>query len=123
MTIGPILASTGILYFFFLHPGESYIQGVLPGALLFSAGMVLTVAPLTTTVMTSVSEHESGIASGINNAISRGAGVIVIAVLGLFGTAHVFRFSMALCAILAFTAGVISFLVLEHTSVVHLQKN
>jgi EmrB/QacA subfamily drug resistance transporter len=113
MTAGPIIAGLGIASFFFLKPGHSYWLTVFPGAIIFSAGLVLTVAPLTTTVMASVEEVSSGIASGINNAVSRAAGLIVIAGLGLLGASHFYRFSMALCAVLAITAGLISFAVIE----------
>jgi len=111
MTVGPIVAGLGIATFYFVSPGDSYWLSVLPGALLFSCGLVLTVAPLTTTVMTSVDEHSSGIASGINNAVSRAAGLIVVALLGLLGTHNFYHFSMALCAGLAIAAGFISYVV------------
>jgi EmrB/QacA subfamily drug resistance transporter len=109
MTAGPIIAGLGIATFYFLQPGHSYWLSVFPGAIIFSVGLVLTVAPLTTTVMTSVEDTSSGIASGINNAVSRAAGLIVIAGLGLLGAAHFFRFSMALCAVLAISAGLTSY--------------
>jgi hypothetical protein len=119
MTVGPIVAGLGIGWLYFLQPGDSYLLGILPGALVFSAGLVLTVAPLTTTVMTSVNETNSGIASGINNAISRAAGLIVIAGLGLLGASHFYRFSMALCSILAIAAGLISYAMIEKTAPSH----
>jgi EmrB/QacA subfamily drug resistance transporter len=117
MTAGPILASLGMTLLFFLQPGDSYITGVLPGVVLFSIGLTLLVAPLTTTVMSSVSETSSGIASGINNAVSRVAGLIVIALLGLLGAAQVYQFSMALCAVLALLGGIISFIVIERSTI------
>lgn len=113
MTFGPLFAGAGMTWLYFLQPGASYITGILPGVLFFSVGLALLVAPLTTTVMTSVSDENSGIASGINNAVSRVAGLIVIALLGLLGASQVYRFSMALCAVLAVLGGVISFLVIE----------
>jgi EmrB/QacA subfamily drug resistance transporter len=113
MTIGPILAGLGILLVVNLQPGDSYITFLLPRVTLFGIGLSLMVAPLTTTVMTSVEQTSSGIASALNNVITRVAGLIVIALLGLFGTDHVFEFSMLLCGILAVTAGLIS-LVLIH---------
>ncbi len=109
MAIGPTICSIGIFYLYFLKPGASYLISVLPGVILFAIGLVLTVAPLTTTVMTSVSESSSGIASGINNAISRVAGLIVIALLGLFGSTHAYQFAMSFAALLTLSAGIISF--------------
>jgi EmrB/QacA subfamily drug resistance transporter len=108
MTIGPILAGTGILLLLNLKPGDSYLTYLLPRVILFGIGLSIMVAPLTTTVMTSVVETSSGIASAINNVVSRVAGLVVIALLGLLGTDHVFKFSMLLCGILAISAGLIS---------------
>jgi MFS family permease len=113
MTMGPIIAGIGIGLLYMLNPGDNYLLGVLPGALVFSAGLVLTVAPLTTTVMMSVDETSSGIASGINNAVARAAALIVVAALGLLGASQFYHFSMALCAALAILAGLISFAVIE----------
>lgn len=117
MTIGPLLAAAGMFLLVNYRPGHSYWWFLLPRVLLFAVGLVLLVAPLTTTVMTSVDESNSGIASGINNAVSRIAGLVVIAVLGLFGTAHVFRFSMILCSILAAAGGIISYLVIQNPKI------
>jgi EmrB/QacA subfamily drug resistance transporter len=113
MTVGPILQGAGMASLYFLGRGDSYWLHILPGILLFAAGLVLTVAPLTTTVMTSVDEDSSGIASGINNAVSRAAGLIVIALLGLLGAAHVYHFAIVLCAGLAIAAGAISYFYIE----------
>ncbi|HSX18256.1 MAG TPA: MFS transporter [Candidatus Saccharimonadales bacterium] len=114
MTIGPIVAAAGMFLLVDYRPGHSYLWFMLPRVLLFSIGLVLLVAPLTTTVMTSVEESSSGIASGINNAVSRIAGLIVIAILGLFGAGHIFRFSMILCGGLAAIAGVVSYLAIQN---------
>jgi len=114
MTVGPLISAFGISTLYFMNRGGSYLLHVLPGVILFGTGLVLTVSPLTTTVMTSVDEVNSGIASGINNAVSRAAGLIVVAVLGLLGEAHVFHFAIILCATLAATAGLVSFGVIEN---------
>jgi len=114
MTTGPILAGLGIFSLINLQPGDSYLTFLLPRVILFGLGLSLMVAPLTTTVMTSVSEVSSGIASAINNVVSRVGGLVVIALLGLLGADHVFKFSMVLSGILAISAGIISFLIIQN---------
>jgi len=114
MTAGPLIAAVGMLSLVNYRPGNDYWLFLLPRVLMFSIGLVLLVAPLTTTVMTSVEDSSSGIASGINNAVSRIAGLIVIALLGLFGTGHIFRFSMVLCSLLAAGAGLMSYLTIQN---------
>ncbi|HWP61833.1 MAG TPA: MFS transporter [Candidatus Paceibacterota bacterium] len=114
MTIGPILAGCGIATLFFITPESQYLLYILPGVLLFGVGLSLTVAPLTVTVMSSVKEEISGIASGINNAVSRVAGLIVVAVVGIFGAEYAYTFSILLCAALAILAGIVSWLVVRN---------
>ena len=113
MTAGPLVAAAGMTVLFFLKPGASFLLHVLPGIVLFAVGLVLLVAPLTTTVMASVGESSSGIASGINNAVARVAGLLVVALLGLLGSAQMYQFAMALCAVLAVAAGIVSFAMIE----------
>lgn len=108
MTIGPLVAALGMALLYGLKAGDSYLAHVFPGVFLFGLGLATLVAPLTVTVMRSVDQEDSGIASGINNAVSRVAGLLVIAVLGLFGAAHAYTFGIALCAVLAVIAGVAS---------------
>jgi predicted MFS family arabinose efflux permease len=83
MTVGPILGGVG--YLLFLRMGEqvNYLTDVLPGVLLFSLGLSMTVAPLTSAVLGAIPARRSGIASAVNNAVSRVAGLIAIALLGL----------------------------------------
>lgn len=114
MTAGPIISALGMILLLNLSPGDSYIWYLLPCVLLFSIGLVLLVAPLTTTVMASVDESYSGIASGINNAVSRVAGLLVVAVLGLFGADSLFQFSIILSASLAAGAGVVSYILIQN---------
>ena len=82
MSIGPLLAGIGLVLLARLDAEAEYVSAVLPGLVPFSLGLAMTVAPLTTTVLDSVPEHRAGIASGINNAISRVAGLLAIAILG-----------------------------------------
>jgi EmrB/QacA subfamily drug resistance transporter len=82
MCVGPIVAGVGMLLMLRIGPEGDYLVEVLPGVLVFSLGLAATVAPLTATVLDSVEERHAGVASGINNGISRVAGLLVIAVLG-----------------------------------------
>jgi EmrB/QacA subfamily drug resistance transporter len=82
MTIGPIVGGIGLLLLMRVGADPSYVADVLPGLLVFGVGLSATVAPLTATVLDSVDEHHVGIASGVNNGISRVAGLLAIAILG-----------------------------------------
>jgi EmrB/QacA subfamily drug resistance transporter len=113
MTAGPLLAGAGMALLYFLQPGDNYFLSILPGVVLFSIGLTLLVSPLTTTVMAAVERNDSGIASGINNAVARSAGLIVIAALGLLGAAHAYTFAIGLSATLAILGGVASFVLIE----------
>ena len=86
MTIGPIVAGAGLFMLSALDPGDSYLGGVLPGALVFGLGLSITVAPLTGAVLGAVEERHLGVASATNNAVARLAGLLAVAVLpGLAG--------------------------------------
>ena len=84
LVAGPLLAALG--YAVLMLPGaeaHGYWTGTLPGILVLGAGMTLTVAPLTATVMGAAPDALTGTASGLNNAVSRTAGLLAIAALGL----------------------------------------
>jgi EmrB/QacA subfamily drug resistance transporter len=82
MSIGPIVGGIGLLLMMRVGPNPNYVTDVLPGIIVFGLGLSATVAPLTATALNSVPEHQVGIASGINNGVSRVAGLLAIAVLG-----------------------------------------
>jgi hypothetical protein len=88
MTVGPLTAAAGMLLMLRVGAGASYLADVLPAVLVFGLGLSATVAPLTATVLDSVAERRVGIASGINNGVSRVAGLLAIAVLGAVISAH-----------------------------------
>lgn len=81
MTAGPLVAAAGLALMARIVPGAGYAGTVLPAVVVFGIGLSLTVAPLTTTVLASVAERHVGVASGANNAISRMAGLLAVAVL------------------------------------------
>jgi len=114
MTLGPLTSAAGMILLLRLGSGDSYLNGVFPGVLLFALGLGITVAPLTITVMGSVDASQSGIASGVNNAVSRVAGLIVVALLGILGAGQVYHFAIILCASLLAAAGIISYTLIRN---------
>jgi EmrB/QacA subfamily drug resistance transporter len=79
---GPVVAGLGLLLLERMGPTSDYLTTVFPGIVVFGLGLAATVAPLTATVLSSVEPGHSGLASGVNNAIARVAGLLAIAALG-----------------------------------------
>ncbi len=118
LTFGPVVVALGLLLFFRVRPQASYWDSVLPGVLVFGVGLAVTVAPLTTAVLSAVDVSYAGIASGVNNAVARLAGLLGVAVVpwaaGLTGVSASlapealltgFHRAMGWCALLAVAGG------------------
>ncbi|MFD7168813.1 MFS transporter [Streptomyces violascens] len=122
LTVGPLLCAAGMLLMLRVGEHASYVRDVLPALVVLGLGMVTLVAPLTATVLASVDEGRAGLASGINNAAARAAGLIAVAALPLaagmgpeayrsaaeFGAT--FRRAMPMCAGALALAGLVAFL-------------
>lgn len=113
LLLGAILAGLGFLAFAVPGTGGSYWTTFFPAATILGCGAALFVAPLTTTVMNAVPVEHAGVASGVNNAVARTAGLIGVALLGIVVTTapsylQGFRGAMIGSALLAFAAGVIA---------------
>uniref|UniRef100_UPI0015F0D151 MFS transporter n=1 Tax=Streptomyces phytophilus TaxID=722715 RepID=UPI0015F0D151 len=128
MTVGPAICAAGLLLMLRIGgPGDdvSYVREVLPGVVLFGFGLATTVAPLTATVLGAVEDRHSGIASGVNNAVARAAGLLAVAALplvaglsgddyrdpGAFGDG--FRIALLVCAGLLAAGAVLSWLTIR----------
>ncbi|MEW2159196.1 MFS transporter [Streptomyces sp. NPDC007189] len=83
LTVGPLLCAAAMLLMLRVGKGASYPADVLPAVLVMGAGMVTLVAPLTATVLASVDASRAGLASGVNNAAARAAGLVAVAALPL----------------------------------------
>jgi MFS family permease len=125
LTVGPLVTALGLVLLSRIGPGDSYVSAVLPAVTVFGLGLTLVVAPVTATVMAAADERHSGIASGINTAISRLAGLIIVAALplvaGLTGSrfydpaamAHGFHLAMLACAALSGAGGLLAWLTIS----------
>ncbi|MEV0263090.1 MFS transporter [Streptomyces sp. NPDC050617] len=110
LTVGPLLCAAGMLLMTRVTTGAGYWRDVLPALIVLGLGMVVLVAPLTATVLASVDVGRAGLASGVNNAAARAAGLVAVAALpllagmgpdayrdaGQFG--ETFRRAMPMCA-------------------------
>ncbi|REK88185.1 MFS transporter [Streptomyces inhibens] len=122
LTVGPVLCAAGMLLMMRVGQGASYFADVLPALVVLGAGMVTLVAPLTSTVLASVDVDRAGLASGINNAAARAAGLMAVAALPLLAGvgpeayraadefAAGFRRAMTLCAGILLIGAVIAWL-------------
>jgi EmrB/QacA subfamily drug resistance transporter len=125
LTVGPLVIAVGLLLMTRIDPGDSYVSSVLPAVIVFGLGLTLVVAPVTATVLAAADSRHSGIASGINNAVARVAGLLAVAVLplvaGLTGDsfydpaqmADGFRVAMVACAGLSVVGGILAWLTIS----------
>ena len=125
LTIGPLVIAVGLLMMTRIDPGDSYVSSVLPAVIVFGLGLTLVVAPVTATVLAAADTQHAGIASGINNAVSRVAGLLAVAVLpliaGLTGDNFYdpikmtdgFHVAMIACAALAAGGGILAWLTIS----------
>jgi EmrB/QacA subfamily drug resistance transporter len=81
MTVGPLICAVGVLLMRTIGPDSHYVTDVLPAVTIFGLGLALLVAPLTATVLGAADVRHAGIASGVNNAVARAAGLIAVAAL------------------------------------------
>ena len=121
MTLGPLVCAAGVLLLRSVGPGASYSADVLPGAVVFGLGLALTVAPLTATALAAAPVRYAGVASGVNNAVARAAGLVAVATLpvlaGLSGDDYRdpvafragFRIAMAASAALLLVGSALAF--------------
>jgi len=114
MGLGPIIAGVGVLAYTRLPQHVNYWVDIFPALLVFSFGLSLIVAPLTTTVLADARAGDAGVASGVNNAVARIAGLLAIAILGILAagggdhlTVHGFHLTMGAVAGLLVCGGLI----------------
>lgn len=112
MAVGPLVAGLGTLLMLTVQVPTNYWAQLLPAILLFGLGLSMTVAPLTSAILGSIKANQAGIGSATNNAVARIAGLLAIAVIGLFiGTTldlQGFHIGIVLCAALLILGGIIS---------------
>jgi predicted MFS family arabinose efflux permease len=126
MTAGPLVAAVGFLLMLRVGAQVVYWTGLFPGVLLFALGLSMTVAPLTSAVLGDVTPARAGIASAVNNAISRIAGLIAVALLGQVLGEHLdtagFHRTLLFVAVLMACGGLISLVGIRRPAERILQK-
>lgn len=112
MTFGPMIGALGFMSMLLVDDTVSYWTQLFPGIVLFGVGLSITVAPLTAAILGSIAARQAGIASAVNNAVARIAGLVAIAMVGLIVgntlTVEGFRRGLVVTAIALFVGGLIS---------------
>jgi EmrB/QacA subfamily drug resistance transporter len=112
MTFGPLVASVGFLLMLRVQTHVGYVAQLLPGVLLFALGLSMTVAPLTSAILGNIDPRNAGVASAVNNAVSRIAGLVAIAVIGVVTGTNLdingFHRALVVTAVLLAAGGLIS---------------
>ncbi len=115
MTIGPVVLSMAFVLFRRVAPGAHYVAVVLPAVVVMGLGLVITVSPLTTAVLSAITDRRAGVASAINNAVSRVAALLSIATLPALAGVSVggelgpgFRNAMSICGVLCVVGGALA---------------
>jgi predicted MFS family arabinose efflux permease len=126
MTLGPLISAAGLLLLLRVDTTTSWLVDVLPAVSVFGAGLTLTVAPLTSTVLDAAPDRFAGAASGVNNAVARAAGLLAVAVVpglaGISGEVYTdpiafsagFRTAMMISTGLLVAAAAVAFTLLRH---------
>lgn len=129
MTVGPIICAVGVVLMLRIGTGASYLSDVLPAVGVFGLGLSLTVAPLTSAVLAATSLRHAGVASGVNNAVARAAGLLAVAALPVIGGisgadyrdpaafGDGFHVAMLVCAGLLVAGGVLAALTISNAGV------
>jgi EmrB/QacA subfamily drug resistance transporter len=125
MAIGSLLTAVGALLFMRAEKGSSYVTSILPAVIVFGLGLGILVAPLTTAALRSLGDKRSGIASGVNNAVARLAGLLATATIpvavGIGGSrepsaqslARGFDRTMIICAALCAAGALVALLMIQ----------
>lgn len=126
MAVGPIVAGIGVLLLLRVNVPADYWFGLLPGILVFGLGLSMTVAPLTSAILGSIKSSQAGIGSAVNNAVARIAGLLAVAVIGIFIGGQMsldgFHEGMIICALLLIIGGVISAIGIKNNLVKNIAK-
>jgi hypothetical protein len=118
--LGPLTCAVALVLLSQVGAGAAYLSDVLPAVIVLGLGLSLTVAPLTATALAAAQVRHAGVASGVNNAVARTAGLLAIAILPLaaglgssftdpVSLSPAYRTSMLICAALLVAGGVLAF--------------